>query len=163
MSESNIEGKQSAFDPADITALSHLYRGELYRSTVWRTRLDATTNWAVLTTGIALSLTYSSETASPLPLVLVGLLVPPSYSSRRGVTVSLIFGACARMSSKSNSSGQFSVARAFRSRMAGTRFSTRITEPLTFTLPMLRQWAAGFAITTAGNRFNWRQCFGSRC
>ncbi len=51
------------------------YRGELYRSTVWRTRLDATTNWAVLTTGIALSLTFSSETASPLPLVLVGLLV----------------------------------------------------------------------------------------
>src|ERR1700719_2080321 len=75
MSESNIEGKQSAFDPADITALSHLYRGELYRSTVWRTRLDATTNWAVVTTGIALSLTFSSPTASPLPLVLVGLLV----------------------------------------------------------------------------------------
>src|SRR5260370_23864027 len=75
MSESNIEGKQSAFNTADITALSHLYRGELYRSTVWRTRLDTTTNWAVLTTGIALSLTFSSETASPLPLVLVGLLV----------------------------------------------------------------------------------------
>jgi uncharacterized membrane protein len=64
-----------AFDSSDITALSHLYRGELYRSTVWRTRLDATTNWAVLTTGIALSLTFSSEQASPLPLVLVGLLV----------------------------------------------------------------------------------------
>lgn len=75
MSGSNIEGRPSAFSPADITALSHLYRGELYRSTVWRTRLDATTNWAVLTTGIALSLTFSSEAASPLPLVLVGLLV----------------------------------------------------------------------------------------
>ena len=75
MSESNIEGKQSAFNPADITALSHLYRGELYRSTVWRTRLDATTNWAVLTTGIALSLTFGSESASPLPLVLAGVLV----------------------------------------------------------------------------------------
>src|SRR6476661_11274056 len=75
MNESNIEGKPHAFDAADITALSHLYRGELYRSTVWRTRLDATTNWAVVTTGIALSLTFSSPTASPLPLVLVGLLV----------------------------------------------------------------------------------------
>src|SRR5258706_7878711 len=72
MSDSNIEGKQSAFNPADITALSHLYRGELYRSAVWRTRLDTTTNWAVLTTGIALSLTFSSESASPLPLVLAG-------------------------------------------------------------------------------------------
>ena len=74
MTGSMIENKR-AFDSSDITALSHLYRGELYRSTVWRTRLDATTNWAVLTTGIALSLTFSSEHASPLPLVLVGLLV----------------------------------------------------------------------------------------
>ena len=61
MSENNIEGKQSAFNPADITALSHLYRGE--RSTVWRTRLDTTTNWAVLTTGIGRSL--FSELPSP--------------------------------------------------------------------------------------------------
>jgi uncharacterized membrane protein len=34
-----------------------------------------TTNWAVVTTGIALSATYSSAEASPLPMVLVGLLV----------------------------------------------------------------------------------------
>jgi uncharacterized membrane protein len=67
--------KHTGFDTADITALSHLYRGEVYRSTVWRTRLDATTNWAVVTTGLALSMTFSSDTASPLPLVLVGLLV----------------------------------------------------------------------------------------
>lgn len=64
-----------SFTSADMTALAHLYRGELYRSTVWRTRLDATTNWAVVSTGLALSLTYSSASASPLPLVLVGLLV----------------------------------------------------------------------------------------
>jgi uncharacterized membrane protein len=75
MSETRIENQPSEFGTAEITALSHLYRGELYRSTVWRTRLDTTTNWAVVTTGIALSLTFSSETASPLPLVLVGLLV----------------------------------------------------------------------------------------
>ena len=75
MGENHVESQQPEFSTADITALSHLYRGELYRSTVWRTRLDTTTNWAVLTTGIALSLTFSSETASPLPLVLVGLLV----------------------------------------------------------------------------------------
>jgi uncharacterized membrane protein len=75
MSENRTENQPSEFGTAEITALSHLYRGELYRSTVWRTRLDTTTNWAVVTTGIALSLTFSSETASPLPLVLVGLLV----------------------------------------------------------------------------------------
>jgi uncharacterized membrane protein len=63
------------FNAAEIGALAHLYRGEVYRSTVWRTRLDSSTNWAVVTTGIALSATYSSASASPLPMVLVGLLV----------------------------------------------------------------------------------------
>jgi uncharacterized membrane protein len=63
------------FGAAEIGALAHLFRGELYRSTVWRTRLDATTNWAVVSTGLALSLTFSGDHASPLPLVLVGLLV----------------------------------------------------------------------------------------
>jgi uncharacterized membrane protein len=54
--------------------LAHLYRGEMYRSKVWRTRLDATTNWAVATTGIALSVAFSSPSNSPLPLVLVALM-----------------------------------------------------------------------------------------
>src|SRR5829696_9174014 len=76
MSETTGPVRQSIFSAADIGALAHLYRGELYRSTVWRSRLDATTNWAVVTTGLALSLTFSSESASPLPLLLVGLIVP---------------------------------------------------------------------------------------
>ena len=63
------------FTPAEIGAIAHIYRGEVYRSTVWRTRLDSTTNWAVVTTGIALSATFTSTSASPLPLALVGLLV----------------------------------------------------------------------------------------
>jgi len=46
----DLPSKTPAFSSADITALAHLYRGEVYRSTVWRTRLDATTNWAALTT-----------------------------------------------------------------------------------------------------------------
>lgn len=54
--------------------LAHLYRGEMYRSKIWRTRLDATTNWAVATTGIALSVTLSDAGNSPLPLVLVALM-----------------------------------------------------------------------------------------
>ena len=61
--------------PAELGALAHLYRGEMYRSTVWRTRLDTTTNWAVVTTGIALSVTFSSVQATPLPIVLVSLLL----------------------------------------------------------------------------------------
>ena len=66
---------KTKFDIAEIGALAHLYRGEVYRSTVWRTRLDQTTNWAVVTTGLAMSLTFSGPYASPLPLILVGLLV----------------------------------------------------------------------------------------
>ena len=73
MDESNA--RPIAYTAADIGALAHLYRGEVYRSTVWRTRLDATTNWAVVATGIALSVSFSSAQASPLPLALVGLLV----------------------------------------------------------------------------------------
>jgi uncharacterized membrane protein len=63
------------FDSAEMGAIAHLYRGEVYRSTIWRTRLDNTTNWSIVTMGIALSTTFSSPEASPLPLVLVGLLI----------------------------------------------------------------------------------------
>ncbi len=59
---------------AEAGALAHLYRAEVYRSTIWRQRLDMTTNWAVVSTGIALSVSFANERASPLPIVLVGLL-----------------------------------------------------------------------------------------
>jgi uncharacterized membrane protein len=65
----------AGFRSDELGALAHLYRGEVYRSTLWRTRLDHTTNWAVVTTGLALSLTFATPEASPLPLILVGLLV----------------------------------------------------------------------------------------
>jgi uncharacterized membrane protein len=61
--------------PGELGAVAHLYRGEVYRSTIWRTRLDTTTNWSVVTLGVALSITFSDPSASPLPLVLVGFLV----------------------------------------------------------------------------------------
>ncbi len=60
---------------AEVGAIAHLYRGEMYRSKIWRTRLDTSTNWAVVTTGIAISATFSSAAASPLPMVLVSFLV----------------------------------------------------------------------------------------
>ncbi len=60
---------------AEIGAVAHLYRGEVYRSTLWRQRLDTTTNWAVVTLGIALSIAFASPQASPIPLILVGILI----------------------------------------------------------------------------------------
>ncbi len=63
------------FTGTELGAVAHLYRGEIYRSTIWRTRLDTTTNWSVVTLGVALSIVFSSPSASPLPLLLVGVLI----------------------------------------------------------------------------------------
>src|SRR5882672_11269385 len=47
--------------PAEFnTAMIHFYRGEVQRSNIWRTRLDTTTYWAVLTAGATLSFAFSS-------------------------------------------------------------------------------------------------------
>jgi uncharacterized membrane protein len=70
-----IEPTHREFNAAEIGALAHLYRGEVYRSIVWRTRLDNTTNWAVAGLGIALSISFSNKEASALPLLLIGALI----------------------------------------------------------------------------------------
>lgn len=41
------------------TAMVHFYRGEIQRANTWRNRLDATTNWAIITTGAAISFALS--------------------------------------------------------------------------------------------------------
>ena len=84
-SDGNFDPETSAdADPPDPSegicgskeagAIAHLYRGEVYRSTIWRQRLDQTTNWAVVSTGIGLSVAFAGPNASPFPIVLVGLL-----------------------------------------------------------------------------------------
>ncbi len=67
--------KLNAFNPAEMGAIAHLYRGEVYRSTVWRTRLDNTTNWAVAALGLAMSASYAHPDSSALPLILIGILI----------------------------------------------------------------------------------------
>ena len=58
-----------------ISVLVHFYRGEVHRSTVWRQRLDATTNWAVLTTAGMLSLFLSDRNLEPMLLLLSNLII----------------------------------------------------------------------------------------
>lgn len=58
-----------------ITVMVHFYRAEVARSTQWRQRLDATTNWAVLTTAGMLSFTFGSPESSPIVLLLTNLIV----------------------------------------------------------------------------------------
>jgi uncharacterized membrane protein len=75
MKDQDSHRAQATFGPAEIGALAHLYRGEMYQSKVWRNRLDTTTNWAVVITGIALSVTFSNADASPIPILLVSWVV----------------------------------------------------------------------------------------
>ena len=87
--------EKPVFSPAVIGALAHLYRGEVYRSTVWRNRLDATTNWAVVATGIALSVTFSSASASPRRSPSSASWSRSSCASKHGAIASSTSGASA--------------------------------------------------------------------
>jgi uncharacterized membrane protein/uncharacterized protein YaaQ len=57
------------------TAMVHLFRAEVSRANVWRTRLDATTNWAVITTGAVMSFAFSDVRSHHLVIMLDILLV----------------------------------------------------------------------------------------
>src|SRR3982074_3373366 len=71
---SNEAKPQHTFDSPEMGAIAHLYRGEVYRSTIWRTRLDHTTNWSIVTMGIAAPVIDRSRTVQsivPLPRSIV--------------------------------------------------------------------------------------------
>lgn len=51
------------------TAMVHFHRAEVQRANVWRQRLDTTTNWAVITTGAAISIAFSQAGAHAVFLV----------------------------------------------------------------------------------------------
>ncbi len=57
------------------TAMVHYYRAEIQRSNVWRQRLDATTNWAVITAGAALSFALSGPENHHGVIILDALLI----------------------------------------------------------------------------------------
>ena len=52
----------------------HMYRGEVQRETVWRQRLDTTTNWAILTASAVISVAYGNE-KSPHVLLFLGSIM----------------------------------------------------------------------------------------
>lgn len=58
-----------------VTAMVHFYRGEISRANVWRHRLDATTNWAVVTTGATLTFAFNQAVGSHAVIILNTLLV----------------------------------------------------------------------------------------
>jgi hypothetical protein len=79
--ESVVPDRQSAdatrrMAPSEFnTAMAHFYRGEVTRSNTWRTRLDTTTYWAVLTAGATLSFTFSSPLSPHFVIPINSILV----------------------------------------------------------------------------------------
>jgi uncharacterized membrane protein len=66
-------GGEAARDRSDFLSLmAHVYRGELGRTTSWRTRIDRTTNWAVVLTATLLTWAFSAD-SRPHYILLVGM------------------------------------------------------------------------------------------
>jgi uncharacterized membrane protein len=57
------------------TAMVHFFRAEISRANVWRQRLDATTNWAVITTAAVLTMIFGANDTPHLVILLNLLLV----------------------------------------------------------------------------------------
>lgn len=72
--EREIAGK-AADDRSDFLSLmGHAYRGEMGRTTSWRTRIDRTTNWAVVLTATLLTWAFSGE-SRPHYILLIGIVM----------------------------------------------------------------------------------------
>lgn len=62
--------------PSDFsTAMIHFYRGEVSRSNTWRTRLDNTTNWSVITTAAVLTFAYGAPDHSHVVILISMALI----------------------------------------------------------------------------------------
>lgn len=70
------EVERRAVKPAEFgSMMAHFYRGEISRANVWRQRLDATFNWAVLTTGTTLSFAYGNVSSPHVVILINSLLI----------------------------------------------------------------------------------------
>lgn len=58
-----------------VTALVHLYRGEVNRCNTWRMRLDHSTHWAIFTTASALGFAFGDVEASHFSLQFANIMV----------------------------------------------------------------------------------------
>jgi uncharacterized membrane protein len=57
-----------------LSLMGHAYRGEMGRTTSWRTRIDRTTNWAVVLVATLLTWAFSGE-ARPHYILLIGTVM----------------------------------------------------------------------------------------
>lgn len=71
-SQTFLQNPSCLEDAAFHTGLAHFYRAEMHRMTVWRTRLDTTSHWAILLTTGMITFTLGSQTI-PHYILLLGL------------------------------------------------------------------------------------------
>lgn len=71
-SHAPLENPSPLSDASFHQAMSHFYRAEMHRMTVWRTRLDTTSHWAILLTTGMITFTLGTE-AIPHYILLLGL------------------------------------------------------------------------------------------
>lgn len=64
--------------PTMGSLLGDLYRGEVNRMTVWRSRLDQTTRWAVIVVAAILTWTFSSQD-NPHYVLLIGMFAVTAF------------------------------------------------------------------------------------
>lgn len=60
------------------TILIHYYRAMIGRADIWRTRMDATTNWAIGTTAAVLSFSFG-DAATPHYVIFIAALLTASF------------------------------------------------------------------------------------
>jgi uncharacterized membrane protein len=59
----------------NVTAVAHFYRGEMARSNIWRSRLDVTTNWAIITSGAFLSFGFGHRDVPHFVFIIATIFV----------------------------------------------------------------------------------------
>jgi len=72
--EREVAGAAASERDDFLSLMGHVYRGEMGRTTSWRTRIDRTTNWAVVLTATLLTWAFSGE-SRPHYILLLGVVM----------------------------------------------------------------------------------------
>lgn len=72
--EREIAGEAARNGAVFLSLMGDAYRGEMGRTTAWRTRIDRTTNWAVVLTATLLTWAFSGE-SRPHYILLIGIVM----------------------------------------------------------------------------------------
>lgn len=77
--DSESTREELAYDPSLFGSVTtHFYRGEIDRTTTWRSRLDQTTNWAVVVVAAILTWAFSSAD-NPHYVILIGMIAVGAF------------------------------------------------------------------------------------